>query len=154
MIEGREAEMTDEIVFGGDATDIPPGTYPGKLVSIVTKQSAQFGDFRAWDFELDSGSVVGGGTSMAMSSRSKGGQWAVALLGRLPETGEKIGQALMGRPCLVVVGLNDNGWPKVTAVLPPLGVQDAPGAPIYAAVAPEPTPPVNRAPATSDDLPF
>jgi len=113
--------VTDEIVFGGDSTDIPNGTYPAKLKSIETKTSAAFGDFRAWDFELDSGSIVGGGSSMATGSKSKGGRWIIALLGRKPDKGEKVGALLIGKPCLVTVEEDANGWPKVTGVLPPLG---------------------------------
>ncbi len=111
--------MTDEFVFGGDATDIPPGTYPATLTAMSVKESDAFGRFRAWDFTLDTGSVVGGASSMATSSKSKGGQWAIALNGgKKPEPGEKL--ELIGRPCLVVVELDSKDWPKVAGVLPPL----------------------------------
>lgn len=113
--------MTDEITFGGDATDIPPATYPATLAGIVTKTSDAFGDFRSWDFTLDNGSTVSGASSMSMSPKSKGGKWCIALLGRKPETGEAVGEAMVGRPCLVVVVVNDDGWPKVDTVLPPMG---------------------------------
>jgi hypothetical protein len=120
--------VTDDFVFGGDATDIPPGTYPAKLTGLTTKTSEAFGDFRAWAFTLDTGSVVGGGSSMATSSKSKGGKWAMALLGRKPAAGEKV--ELIGLPCLVVVTLDAKDWPKVTDVLPPLvkGATVAPAA--------------------------
>jgi len=121
--------VTDEIVFGGDSTDIPNGTYPGKLKSITTKESAAFGEFRAWDFELDSGSIVGGASSMSTNAKSKGGRWIVALLGRKPEKGEKVGSAIIGKPCLVTVEEDANGWPKVTGVLPPLSASSGPGRP-------------------------
>ena len=131
--------MTEEVfVFGGDATDIPPGTYPAILTALTTKTSVAFGDFRAWDFTLDSGSVVGGASSMATGSKSKGGRWAIALLGRKPEKGETV--KLIGSPCLVVVGLNKDDWPVVTDVLPPL----AKGA----------ASPVVAPGASDDDLPF
>ena len=107
-----------EIVIGGDMEDIPEGTYPATLQSIETKESVAFGEFRAWDFKLDSGSVVGGATSMSTGSKSKGGKWIAALLGRKPDKGESV--QLVGRPCLVVVVENKDGWPKVDAVLPPM----------------------------------
>lgn len=110
--------MTDVFVFGGDATDIPPGTYPAILTGLGTKTSDAFGDFRTWDFTLESGSVVGGATSMNTGAKSKGGKWAMALVGRKPDKGETI--VLLGLPCLVVVGLDANDWPKVVDVLPPL----------------------------------
>ena len=110
--------MTDEIVIGGDLEDIPEGTYPAKVKSISVKSSEKFGsDFRAWDFELASGSIVGGASSMSTNSKSKGGQWIAAILGRKPEKGEKV--ELIGKPCLVQV-VDKDGWPAVAAVLPPL----------------------------------
>lgn len=110
--------MTDEFVFGGDSTDIPPGTYPAKITALGVKTSDAFGDFRTWDFTLDSGSVVGGASSMNTGPKSKGGRWAAALNGGVQYKGAST--ALMGRPCLVVVGLDKNDWPVVTDVLPPL----------------------------------
>jgi hypothetical protein len=111
--------MNDEIIIGGDAVDIPPGTYPGKLSAVSTKTSVAWGDFRAWDFLLDEGHIVGGGSSMSTGSKSKGGRWIAALLGRKPDKGENVTAAIIGRPCLVVVGLKDE-WPTVLDVLPPL----------------------------------
>ena len=124
--------MTEEIVIGGDMADIPEGTYPATLKSMAVKHSEKFGsDFRAWDFELANGSIVGGSSSTATNSRSKGGKWIAALLGRKPVEGESIN--LIGRPCLVVVVEND-GWPKVDAVLPPMAAP-APLQPIAPLVA-------------------
>jgi hypothetical protein len=116
--------MTDEIVIGGDSVDIPPGTYPAALAKIRVETSAAFGDFRAWDFVLDEDHVVGGATSMNTGRKSKGGKWIAALLGRQPEKGEKVD--LIGKHCLVVVEENDDGWPKVTNVLPPMASTSAP----------------------------
>jgi hypothetical protein len=127
-------------VFGGDATDIPVGTYPGKLTDLGVKVSEQYGNFRTWDFTLDNGSQVGGASSMHTGPKSKAGRWAMALLGRKPEKGEKV--TLLGLPCLVVVGLDKNDWPVVTDVLPPL----ASAATASARVTPEVV--------ASGDLPF
>lgn len=111
--------MTDEIIIGGDTVDIPPGTYPGKLSAVAVKTSVAWGDFRAWDFLLDEGHVVGGGSSMSTSSKSKAGRWIAALLGRKPDKGENVTALVIGKPCLVVVGMKDE-WPTVLDVLPPL----------------------------------
>ncbi len=137
--EGEEA--VTEFVFGGDATDIPPATYPAKLLSIGMKTSDAFGDFRTWDFTLESGSVVGGASSTATGSKSKGGRWAAALNGGKPYKGTSTD--LIGRDCLVVVGLDKNDWPIVTDVLPPLAKG---GSLPLAADEPEPSP--------NDALPF
>jgi hypothetical protein len=113
--------MTDEIIIGGDSVDIPNGTYPAKLARIETKPSAKFdNDFRAWTFKLDNGSVAGGSSSLMTGKKSKGGKWIAALLGRQPKEGENVTAELIGKPCLVVVEEDDNGWPKVTNVLPPM----------------------------------
>jgi hypothetical protein len=114
--------VTDEIVIGGDMEDIPEGTYPATVKSVTVKESASFGEFRAWDFELQSGSIVGGASSMSTGSKSKGGKWIAAILGRKPEKGEKV--ELVGKPCLVHV-YDKDGWPAVDAVLPPLAVNGA-----------------------------
>jgi hypothetical protein len=108
-----------EIVIGGDMADIPEGTYPATLTAISTRTSAKFeGEFRVWTFTLDSGSVVDGNSSMSTNSKSKGGRWLAALLGRVPAKGETVNP--IGRPCLVHVAENGSGWPSVDAVLPPM----------------------------------
>ena len=124
-----------EIVIGGDMEDIPEGTYPATVKSIETKESTAFGEFRAWDFQLENGSVVGGASSMATSSKSKGGRWIRALLGRKPEKGESVN--LIGRPCLVVVAEKE-GWPNVTDVLPTLATNGTSQAPVSRTPEPEP----------------
>ena len=128
--EIRRDSVTDEIIIGGDAADIPPATYPGKLTGTSVKTSVAYGDFRAWEFLLDEGHSVDGASSMATGSKSKGGRWIAALLGRKPDKGENVTAAIIGRPCLVVVGLKDE-WPTVTDVLPPLA-----GSPTSAGKAP------------------
>jgi hypothetical protein len=117
--------VSAEIVFGGDSTDIPAGTYPATLKSIEVKTSTAFGDFRAWDFTLEGGSVVGGASSLSLGSKSKGGRWAIALAGKPLAKGESID--LEGRACLVVVEEDANGWPKVVNVVPaPAGATETP----------------------------
>lgn len=120
MAQDREGKETvnETIVIGGDSADIPAGTYPAVLHSTETKTSDAYGDFRAWDFALENGSIVGGASSMNTGKKSKGGRWIAALLGRVPEAKEEVN--LIGRACLIVVGEDGNGWPKVLEVLPPL----------------------------------
>lgn len=144
--------MNDEIVFGGDASDIPPGTYQATLSAITRKHSDAFGGFLAWDFELSSGSIVGGATSENSGPKSKAGGWITALLGRKLDKGERVTPAdLIGRSALVVVGLNAQDWPKVDNVLPamahPVAAKPAP-APIAHPVA------AAAAGRQLDDLPF
>lgn len=111
--------MTDEIVIGGDSTDIPNGTYPGTLTSWNVKHSDKFdNDFRVWTFTLEAGNVVEGASSMATSSKSKGGRWIAALLGTKPEKGASV--QVIGKKALLVVSSDRTEWPEVTDVLPPL----------------------------------
>jgi hypothetical protein len=124
MHESREIGVSDEIVIGGDSVDIPNGTYPAVLTALRTESSAAFGDFRAWDFTLSEGQTVGGASSMNTGRKSKGGKWIAALLGRQPDKGETV--TIIGKPCLVVVEENDDGWPKVTNVLPPMASNSTP----------------------------
>jgi hypothetical protein len=115
--------MTDDIIIGGDSADIPAATYPATLAEVVRKSSDAFGDFRTWDFLITIDGErhrVGGASSMNTGKKSKGGKWIAALLGRRPEKGENITAELVGKPCLVVVEEDDNGWPKVVNVLPPM----------------------------------
>jgi len=144
-----ERPVSEEIIFGGDAADIPAGTYPGRLARVGVAESNAWGEFRTWDFELDNGSTVGGSSSMKTGSKSKTGRWITALLGRKPDKGENVTKAIIGRPCLVVVTENDDGWPQVADVLPPMSgsVAAAPGPATESAPAAGPTPIV-------DDLPF
>jgi hypothetical protein len=135
--------MTDEIVIGGDAADVPEGIYPAKLDTIEVRPGVKYeGDFRIWTFTLDNGSSVSGTSSVATSSRSKSYEWIRALLGRKPEKGEKV--TLAGLPCQVRVEHDDDGWPRVTDVLPTS--QSAGGT---AAV-----PPTVAVAATKEELPF
>lgn len=157
--------MSDEIVFGGDATDIPPGTYQARLAGIYRKTSDAFGAFLAWDFELSSGSIVGGATSENSGPKSKAGAWIAALLGRKLEPGERVTpDDLVGRDVLVVVGLNAQDWPKVDNVLPAMArpmteearrsPQKAPGRPPAPGPVPVPVPAQPQAPGSLADLPF
>jgi hypothetical protein len=145
--------MTDDIVIGGDAEDIPPGTYPAKLTALGDAESVAFGAFKTWDFTLDNGSRVGGASSLNSGRKSKLYRWASAL-------GVKDGETLstaIGHACLVVVGLNKDGWPTVENVLPPLAAQNGSGRPKKAEVAPVVTPTRTEAPGAPvvvEELPF
>lgn len=136
-----------EITIGGDTADIPEGTYPATLSTIEVMHSDTYdSDFRVWTFTLENGSEVSGSSSMFTSSKSKGGKWIRALLGRKPDKGEKV--TLAGRSCQVVVQEDGNGWPKVTDVIPPAA---APVATAAGASVPSATP---VAAGAKDDLPF
>ena len=147
--------MTDEIVIGGDMADIPEGTYPATLAGIDTKYSEKFAsEFRTWDFTLANGSKVGGSSSMATSSKSKGGKWLAAILGRKPVKDEHIAlSSLVGQPCMVTVIEDDNGWPKVDAVLPPLATPAPSSVPAALSTEPEQPPQPTKIPVAAGQIP-
>lgn len=151
----------DTITIGGDSADIPPATYPAKLFALSKKQSTAYGDFRAWDFLLDQKAadggdlIVGGASSMNTGKKSKGGRWIAALLGQAPEKGTTLSaSSLLGRPCLVVVEENDEGWPTVTNVLPPMAAASPVAAAVPAGAVSPSAPAAAPAVTISDDLPF
>jgi hypothetical protein len=136
--------MDGRIIFGGDDIDVELGTHSAHPVAIVTKSSDAYGDFRAWEFKLASGAAISGSTSMSMHPQSKGGRWAVAILGRTPARGEDITEALIGRPCLVSVVEGKNGWTTVGDVMANMATARSGPAPVYEPVAT----------AVGGDLPF
>jgi hypothetical protein len=130
---------SNEVVVDGNSIDIALGTYQAFFSFSEVKTSDAWGDFRVWGFEIPGAGDISGGSSMAVGPKSKGGRWLAAILGRVPEKGERIDlDALVGRPCLVVVGLNKNDWTEVQDVLPPMANQAPAPQPVAAPVAPAP----------------
>jgi len=133
------------MIVGGGEPNIAAGTYPGRLTGIRESDAGEFGGFRIWEFSLDDGRPCDGASSLGLGPKTKGYRWAANILGRPPVKGEDIEPLLIGKPCLLVVQLNMEGWPKVAEVMPPM-----------AAGAPEPQPEQARVTAAVgvDDLPF
>jgi hypothetical protein len=73
-------------------------------------------EYRRWTFSLLDGRTVPGTTSMQNTPGSKAGKWAAALAGRTLVVGDR--PVLIGAPCKIVVELNENGYERVTSVLP------------------------------------
>jgi len=144
--------------FSGPATDFEDGAlYPVTLTKLTRKVvTGPFGTGPAivWTFTTEEGGTIEGMTSEATGPKSKARPWLEALVGkaRVKEITTRIIQPseLVGRECQVLVGMNNDGYPRVEAVLP-LGNQPAPReatpAPRDAAPLPEPQP-------EFDDLPF
>jgi hypothetical protein len=100
---------------------IPPGVYPATVSEIVLREADDGREWLAWEFALDDGRRIGGGTSYALGVRTKAFAWITALLGR-----ERMGGGtqitetdLQGAVCQIVVELDAEGLPKVGSVLPP-----------------------------------
>jgi hypothetical protein len=96
---------------------VAPGVYDAVCTDQVVKVSPKDGaEFRIWEFTTTDGQVVTGSSSMLTSQGSKGGKWLAALLGAVPAEGDTVEP--VGRPCQIVVELNENGYERVTGVLP------------------------------------
>lgn len=155
--------------------NVAPGAYPAVCTGIeVIPAKGVNTPYRRWEFTLADGTgrTAPGTSSMQTTPGSKAGKWAAALIGRVPAVGENL--TLIGQPCTIVVELNDNGYEKVTSVLPrqaappaaaPFRVpEDAAGTPpALPPPAPQaapaqgigtPTPEQPTAPLEDDQLPF
>lgn len=122
MDPGLDAVL-DDVMFG---SPVKPGTYDARLKSLTPFKATYEGEERTlirWAFDVaveDGVEEIDGVTSLATGGKSKMKGWVTSLLGRQPEAGERLGALeLPGRTCMVVVELNDAGYPKVGAVLPP-----------------------------------
>lgn len=100
---------------------VTAGAYPAVCTLVEDKANKADGSiFRVWEFTLADGTgrTVGASSSIQTTPRSKGGKWIAALLGRTPNVGEDVD--VIGRPCIVGVEINDDGYEKVTTVMPPM----------------------------------
>lgn len=155
-------EQEDWAGFTGAQTDIEDGSlHPATLVALERKRiksqysTAEDGKDPAiiWTFAMEDrdGETVDGTTSEATGEKSKARPWIVALIGKA-RTEEllrgRIGkEELIGRECLILIGINNAGYPKVTNVLP---AQRATQTPAKAQVAQDTTPAPVAAPRPSD----
>jgi hypothetical protein len=122
ITERQPDEPFDGFMFG---SDIKAGTYDGRLVKLGRysfEWEGQTVEKVRWTFEVavaEGVEEVTGSTSTSFTpDKATAFAWATSLLGRLPEPGEKVSEQLLNRPCMVVIEIKDNGYPKVSAVLP------------------------------------
>jgi hypothetical protein len=140
--EETEAPQEDWAGFSGAQTDIEDQSlHPATLTGLTRKMLPSSFDpsGRApaiiWTFALEDmiGQKVDGTTSEATGQKSKARPWIEALMGKAEATQALKGvidpKALIGRACQVLVAINDNGFPKVTTVLPLPGARRTPAEP-------------------------
>jgi len=109
-------------ITGGGA-DIPAGRYIGSVRDIEQLIAKATGDpFLVWRcvVEFDGKQVdVDGTSSLNTGPQSKPRRWMKAILGREIARGEYVAREdLLGRPCVVDVEINDDGWPYVAEIRP------------------------------------
>lgn len=160
-------------VGAGAATDIKPGTYEGTLtavnermiVSTFNNPNNEEKPFFEWVFALSDGSEVQGLSSAFTGPKSTTFKYLVALMGAdaVKQGADFELSDLVGKHALVQIGINDQGWPRIEGVFPP--VVQAP-APVGGKVKPAPVSPIRAAEPedvaeafavggpVEDDLPF
>ena len=165
--------MTQEMTLTVGAIPIvPDGTYPATLIGLEQFEAADFNNpedsktLRRWTFGLD-GEVdadgnpaeIDGVSSTALGPRSKAYGWIEALLGRKLEKGESVTRSsLLNKTCLVTVEQNEDGYSKITAVVPAPkarggGTSPASAAPVAETFPDSPPARVGQA-VDVDDIPF
>lgn len=113
----------------GAIPTVEPGTYAAYLAELEDfdyEDGEGHKTLRRWTFALEgetdsegNPASIDGVSSLALGPKSKAFSWMSALLGRNLETGETITRSmLIGKQCLVTVVLNDEGYSKVSAVVP------------------------------------
>ena len=110
---------------------IKPGAYQAICTGVEERSSKAdpTNVFRVWAFQLTDGSLrtIDGSSSLATSPKSKGGKWAAALIGHMPEPGEIVEPE--GRPCTIIVAIKETtGYEYVETVAPaasPMGLPAA-----------------------------
>jgi hypothetical protein len=100
---------------------IPPGTYRAAVTGLELATSKTDGShFRRWEFTIEDGRTIKATSSLQTTPNSKAGKWIAALMGgTLPQIGDKV--TVIGRRCLISVGLNDQGFERVDAVMADVG---------------------------------
>lgn len=110
--------------------NVPAGNFPAVLeavtiTNIVSAFSPQGKDMREWHFLANvNGDMqpISGLTSMSTGPASNAYRWLAALLRRELKAGESIEDPI-GQNCIVVVALNQKGYPAVKDVLPAASVE-------------------------------
>lgn len=119
--------------FGKPVPKADPGTYPAKLVGIepftVFEGTPDAKPLIRWQFSLDGTEdpempgfeiILEGVSSTATGKRSKMRGWVTAIYGQEIESAVNLTtlrQWLIGKPCMVAVTINDDGYSKVDGIL-------------------------------------
>ena len=107
-----------------DAFD--PGVYDAVVDEITIEENSSYGPFRKWSFTVitDEGDrQLTAATSKMSGPKSNAYRWAATLLGRAPGTEE---EDLVGLRCRLVLVVNEEGFNRVSELLPPAKTKDHP----------------------------
>ena len=124
-------DVSESEVFEGFTISAPPpleegATYPAtvtgfKRVNFIDRETNEPKTLISWKFAVEvegEAYELEGTTSTATGPMSKAYGWLVAILGApAVKGGSYIGPAaLIGRECLVTIGMDKNDFPRVAAV--------------------------------------
>jgi hypothetical protein len=107
-------------ISAGTQLQVPDGTYPAVLESVIEESGGKFGAQRKWTFLVEHDGKIdslSGLSSTNTSPGSKSYQWLSALLGKEPQVGERY-EDPTGTRVLLQLKKNDKGYMKIEAVLP------------------------------------
>jgi len=119
--------MSDTFDGFTSVPEAPIGTHPG-IVSrceptVVNTRDGEWACIR-WEVTITDedgiDSVVDGLSGREVTPRTKAGRWLKAL-GAYPEPGQVIpAEAIIGKPCLVVVGRNESDYATLEDIIAPV----------------------------------
>jgi len=99
-------------------TGMGPGTHECVVTGLTVKTAKAGGEYLRWEFTDAQGKTASANTSKEMTPGNKTGKWYASLTGRPTVIGENraIGEVI-GKPAIIEIQLNDEGYPKVTTLL-------------------------------------
>ena len=96
----------------------PVGTFNATIVSLSLEEG-NYGVFTQFGFQTGSGEIRGFASGVEFTRANKLGRWTRAILDRPLAGLVKVNSSdIIGRSCLIEVGLNENGDTRVLAVMP------------------------------------
>ena len=96
----------------------PVGTFAATIVGLSLEEG-DYGVSTRFIFKTDSGEIRGFASGFEFTRANKLGRWVSAILGTPLADLVKVNSSdIIGRSCVVEVGLNENGDTRVLAVMP------------------------------------
>ena len=96
----------------------PVGTFSATIVGL-SREEGDYGPSTCFIFETDDGEIRGFASGTEYTRANKLGRWVSAILGTPLADLVKVNSSdIIGRSCLIEVGLNENSDTRVLSVMP------------------------------------
>ena len=96
----------------------PSGTFAATIVGL-SREEGDYGPSTRFIFETEDGEIRGFASGTEYTRANKLGRWVSAILGTPLADLVKVNSSdIIGRSCLIEVGLNDKGDTRVLVVMP------------------------------------